>query len=91
MVSAALISCGNYVMILQDVFASLFCLSDTFLVAFDQTIYTMIESEDSVEVCVNLTYPMFDILDEFATVEVFWDPQSIYIPPNATLPSKSPC
>ena len=51
----------------------------------------MIESEGSVEVCVNLTYPMFDILDEFASVEVFWDPQSIYVPPNATLPSKSPC
>ena len=89
MVSAALIFCGNYVMILQDIFASLFCLSDTFLVAFDQTIYTMTESEGSVEVCVNLTYPMVDIMDESVSVEVFWYPQSIYVPPNATLPSKS--
>ena len=41
-----------------------------------------------VEVCVNLTMPDADILDNTVNVEVFVDDDSIYIPSNAPLASK---
>ena len=41
-----------------------------------------------VEVCVNLTQPDTDILDNSVNVEVFVDDDSIYIPPNAPIASK---
>ena len=41
-----------------------------------------------VEVCVNLTWPDSDILDNSVNVEVFMDDNSIYIPPNAPIASK---
>ena len=53
-----------------------------------ETVYTVSESVGSVEVCVNLTRPQFDILDEFVTVEVYGYLSSDYIPVNATLASE---
>ena len=42
-----------------------------------------------VEVCVNLTEPQLDILDEEVYVMVFNDEKSIYIPHGGILASKS--
>ena len=53
-----------------------------------ETVYTVVESDEMVEVCVTLTQPLTDILDNSVNVEVFVDDESIYIPPNATLASK---
>ena len=50
--------------------------------------YTVIESEGQVEVCVNLTQPMIDILEETVRVEVFNNESSIYIPMDAVLASE---
>ena len=61
-----------------------------FRVAFDQTMYTVVESAGSVEVCVNLTYPSDDIFDERVTVLVFHNDSSVYVPPNPTFASKQP-
>ena len=65
-------------------------VSEPFVVAFVQTTYTVIESEGQVQVCVNLTRPMIDILEETVLVETFNDESSIYIPPNAVLASELP-
>ena len=61
---------------------------ESFRVGFDQTMYTVLESAGSVEVCVNLTHPPDDIFEEQVTVLVFHNDDSIYIPPNPTLASK---
>ena len=53
--------------------------------------YTVIESEGQVEVCVNLTQPETDILDESLRVDVFTNDNSVYIPPNSLLASKLLC
>ena len=55
-----------------------------------ETVYTVSESVGSVEVCVNLTKPQIDILNEFVVVEVYDYPSSVYISVNAHLASKSP-
>ena len=54
-----------------------------------ETTYTVYESVGSVSVCVNLTRPQVDILDETVNVFVIDYPTSVYIPPGATLASKS--
>ena len=54
-----------------------------------ETVYTVSEGVGSVEVCVNLTQPQVDILDEFVVVEVIDFPSSLYIPADATLASES--
>ena len=59
--------------------------------AYVQTTYTVIESEGQVEVCVNLTHPDLDILEETVRVESFNDENSVYIPPGAVLASELPC
>ena len=59
-----------------------------FEVVFVETIYTVPESVGSVEVCVNLTQPQIDILDEFVVVEVYDFPSSVLIPANVTLASE---
>ena len=41
-----------------------------------------------MEVCVNLTKPQIDILDEFVVVEVSDFPSSVNIPADVTLASK---
>ena len=53
--------------------------------------YTVVENEGSVEVCVNLTHPGMDvdILDETVRVNVITDENSIYIPTDAKLASTS--
>ena len=56
-----------------------------FEVGFLETVYTVSEGVGSVEVCVNLTHPQVDILDEFVVVEVIDFPSSIYIPGGVTL------
>ena len=68
------------------------CLSfsDPFVVAFVETMYTVVESEGQVEVCVNLTRPEIDIIDETVQVDVFHYDSSVYIPPNSVLASESP-
>ena len=63
--------------------------SDPFEVAYVQTIYTVFESEGQVEVCVNLTRPDFDILEETVRVESFNNESSVYIPADAVLASES--
>ena len=54
-----------------------------------ETIYTVPEDVGTVEVCVNLTQPQIDILEEFVVVEVFDFPSSVYVPANVTLASES--
>ena len=62
---------------------------DPFEVGFVETVYTVSEGVGSVEVCVNLTQPQVDILDEFVVVDVFDYPSSVYIPADVTLASES--
>ena len=58
------------------------------MVGFVQTFYTLLESEGSVEVCVELTRPLTDILDETVRAYVVNDPTSTHIPAHAALASK---
>ena len=48
----------------------------------------MVELDEIVEVCVILTQPNADILDNSVNVEVFVDDDSIYIPSNVNIASK---
>ena len=73
----------------------IFCVSHTIRaepfnvrVGFNQTMYTVMESAGSVEVCVNLTFIPHDILGGQVTVLVFHNDNSIYVPPNPTFASK---
>ena len=50
-------------------------------------IYTVPENVGSVEVCVNLTRPPVNILNESIVVEVYNFPPSIFIPADVTLAS----
>ena len=49
--------------------------------------YTVMESEDQVEVCVNLAHPPQDILDETVRVNVINNESSAYIPDGAVIAS----
>ena len=53
-----------------------------------ETVYTVVEHDEIVEVCVILTQPNTDILDNSVNVEVFVDDDSIYIPSNVNIASK---
>ena len=53
-----------------------------------EKVFTVDENVGAVNVCVNLTYPMFDILDETVNVFVIDNSSSIYIPPGAPLASE---
>ena len=64
-------------------------VSEPFVVAFVETTYTVDEGVGAVNVCVNLTQPMFDILDERVNVFVIDNSSSVYIPPGAPLASES--
>ena len=55
-----------------------------------ETTYTVDESVGAVNVCVNLTQPLFDILDERVNVYVIDYSRSVYIPPGAPLASELP-
>ena len=57
-------------------------------VSFVETVYTVVESDERVEVCVNLTQPNTDIFHNSVNVEVFVDENSIYIPRNSNIASK---
>ena len=59
-----------------------------FEVAFVRTTYTVDESVGAVSVCVNLTQPEVDILDETVNVFVIDNPSSAYIPAGAPSASK---
>ena len=61
---------------------------DPFQVGYVQTIYTVIEDEGPVRVCVNLTKPEEDIEEEMVFVHSFDFPSSVYIPADATLASE---
>ena len=63
--------------------------TELFVVDFVQTTYTVVESEGPVEVCVNLTRPPVDILEETVRVRVTNDEGSIYIPTGVRLASES--
>ena len=54
-----------------------------------ETTYTVDEGVGAVNVCVNLTQPLIDILDERVNVFVIDYPSSVYIPPVAPLASES--
>ena len=56
-----------------------------------QTIYTVIEDEGPVRVCVNLTKPEEDIAEEMVFVESLDFPSSVYIPADAILASELLC
>ena len=60
---------------------------EPFVVALVETMYTVMESELQVEVCVNLTHPHQDILEETVRVNVFNNESSVYIPDGAVLAS----
>ena len=62
--------------------------TEPFEVALVETTYTVDESVGSVSVCVNLTRPQVDILDETLNVFVIDYPTSVYIPPGAALASE---
>ena len=55
--------------------------------AFVETVYTVDESVGAVNVCVNLTRPEVDILDETVNVFVIDNSSSVYIPTGAPLAS----
>ena len=57
-------------------------------VSFMETVYNVVERDEIVEVCVILTQPNTDILDNSVNVEVFVDDDSIYIPINVNIASK---
>ena len=57
-------------------------------VSFVETVYTVVEPDEIFEVCVILTQPDTDILDNSVNVEVFVDDDSIYIPSNVNKASK---
>ena len=59
------------------------------MVGFVQTTYTVLENAGSVEVCVQLTRPLTDILDETVRVSVVDYSSSVYIPAGAALASKT--
>ena len=62
---------------------------EPFEVAFVEKSYTVFEDVGTVEVCVNLTEPQIDILNEEVYVMVFNDETSVYIPADGVLASKS--
>ena len=64
-------------------------VSEPFVVAFVETTYTVDESVGAVNICVNLTRPMIDILDERVNVFVIDNSSSVYIPPGAPIASES--
>ncbi|CAI8050963.1 Extracellular matrix protein 3, partial [Geodia barretti] len=63
---------------------------ELFVVAFERTTYMVDESVGSVNVCVNLTQPEIDILDETVNVFVIDDPSSVKIPAGATFATPDP-
>ena len=73
---------GEFIYIMYSFYILLFL--EPFQVQFVETVYTIAESNGSVEVCVNLTQPQVDILDEFVVVKVIDFPSSTYIPVNVT-------
>ena len=72
-----------------DITNLLQCFTEPFAVAFVETTHTVDESVGAVEICVNLTQPMIDILEETVNVYVIDDSSSVYIPPGAPLASES--
>ena len=68
--------------------ALIISFSEPFVVGFVETTYTVDESVGAVNVCVHLTEPMIDILDERVNVFVIDYASSVYIPPGAPLTSE---
>ena len=57
--------------------------------AFVETVYTVDESVGAVNVCVNLTKPDIDILNQRVQVFIIDHSSSVYIPPGGPLASES--
>ena len=62
--------------------------TEPFLVAFTEPVYTVRECEDQVEVCVNLTRPQKDILDEVIHLDIVSSDFSYHITPDSSLASE---
>ena len=58
------------------------------IVGFEKKVYEVVESDGSVEVCVILTQPDHNILNNSVNVEVFVNDDSVYIPSNVNIASK---
>ena len=56
--------------------------------SFEETVYEVVERDERVELCVILTQPGYDILENSVNVEIFVDDDSIYIPINSNIASK---
>ena len=63
-------------------------ISEPFVVAFVKTMYTVAECDGQVEVCVNLTRPHTDILDEVVHLDVYRSDSSRHFPSGSGLASK---
>ena len=63
-------------------------ISEPFVVAFVKTTYTVAECDGQVEVCVNLTRPHTDILDEVVHLDVYRSDSSEHIPSGSTQASE---
>ena len=60
-------------------------------VSFDKTLYSVNENDGSIEICVNLTTPDYDIFENEVRVEVFENDtvkRNQYIPADAILASE---
>ena len=65
-------------------------LVELFIVEFVRTTYTVLETAGSFEVCVNLSRPVKDVLDETVVVSIIDNRNSSAIPPDALFASKFP-
>ena len=78
-----------YIIISHVTVSKTYSIPDPFEVAFMETVYTVDESVGAVNVCVNLTKPDIDILDQRFQVFVIDNSSSVYIPPGSPLASES--
>ena len=78
-----------HIIISHVTLSKIYSLSEPFEVAFVETVYTVDESVGAVNICVNLTKPDIDILDERVQVFVIDNSSSVYIPPGGPLASES--
>lgn len=60
-----------------------FTLTESFIVEYVETTYTVVEGGGQVEVCANLTSPSIDILGETIRVRFITDLNATDIPPGA--------
>ena len=64
-------------------------LLEPFMIGFMKTVYTVIESEGQVKVCVNLTHPLEYVFDFTVLVESYNNESSLYNLTNTVIASES--